>query len=57
MQIVGLILIIAVVWTLFCLLLALVRKLWRYLRHRKAVDFWEDFWWLWLEALNPLNYL
>ncbi|WP_461215775.1 hypothetical protein [Lacticaseibacillus sp. GG6-2] len=57
MQIVGLILIIAVVWTLFCLLLALVRKFWRHLRHRKAVDFWEDFWWLWLEALNPLNYL
>lgn len=55
-QILGWIVVIAVVWTGFCLLLTLIRKLWRYLRHRPAVAFWEDFWMLWFEVLNPLNY-
>ncbi len=57
MKILQIVVFVVVGWTLLCLLLAGLRFCWRRIRHREPVDFWKDFWWLWLEMLNPLNWL
>ena len=57
MRIIGMIGIVLVVWCLISLVWAFGRQLWRRAHHQPAGSFWEDFFWLWLEALNPLNYL
>ncbi|WP_390410587.1 hypothetical protein [Lacticaseibacillus jixiensis] len=57
LKIIGIVLLAIVAWTVFCIVLALIRRLWRFAHRRALGDFWEDFWWLWLEAINPLNWL